>query len=239
MDSSVTSSTESTVQKDSGLSWRGVIQVFTSPSKLYSDLKDQPRILVPYIIFGALMLVFLLLVQDYMWEMQKNSPQMQAQFGGQDVPPQVETYAKLSIVIGGVLAMLVLPLIEAGLAMFWGNFVFAGKARFKQVLSVFLYGEILFAVGALVHVPLIMAKDSMAVSLSPAIFVADQGVNSFTYQILSKLSLFHIWEIVVVGIGLAAVYGFARNKGYWISVLSLGILSVLSALGSLVGNAFG
>lgn len=233
MDTSITPSMEPGLQKDRSLPWRGVIRVFSGPSKFFSELKDQPRVLVPYIIFGVLFAVFLLLVQDYLWAMQANSPQMQERLQGQELPPEAEVWGKRAIVIGGTLVMLMLPLIEAAVVMFWGTFVFAGQARFKQVLSACLYGNILFAVGMLVHVPLIMAKDSAAVTLSPAVLVADQGYQSFAYQALSKLSLFHIWEIAVVGIGLAAIYGFARNKGYWISVLSLGLLSALSLVGSL------
>lgn len=233
MDSPVTLSPEPGMQKDSSLPWRGVIQVFSNPSKFFSELREQPRILIPYMVLGALLVVLLLFTQDYIWEMQMNSPQMQERLQGQELPPEAETWGKLSIVIGGALVMLILPLLEAAIAMFWGNFVFAGQTTFKRVLSVCLYGNILFAVGSLVHVPLIMAKDSMAVTLSPAILVADKGISSFAYQALSKLSLFHIWEIVVVGIGMAAVYGFSRNKGYWISVLSLGLLSALSLLGNL------
>jgi hypothetical protein len=239
MESSVTPPTEPAVQKDSGLPWRGVVQVFTSPAKFFSELKDQPRILVPYLIYGAVFVVFFLLVADYIWEMQMNNPQMQERLGGQEIPPQAQMWGKISTIVFGTLAMLLVPLIEAAVVMFWGNFVFAGQANFKQLLSVLLYGDILFAIGQLVHVPLIVAKDSMTVTLSPAILVADQGVTSFAFQALSKLSLFHIWEIVVVGIGVAVVYDFARNKGYVISVLSLGLLSALSLLGTLIGGAFG
>ena len=82
-----------------------------------------------------------------------------------------------------------------------------------------------------------VAKGSMAISLSAAVLVASEGVDSFIYVALSKIDLFNIWEIIVVGIGLAAVYNIPRNKGYVLSVLSVGMLSILHIVFTAIGKA--
>ena len=118
-----------------------------------------------------------------------------------------------------------IPLVAALLALFWGNFVFAGKASFKQLLSVMAYGSIVSALGMLVVLPMALAKGDLAVGLSLGPLAASQGIESLAFVALSKIDVFIIWEIIVVGIGLAAVYGLPRNKGYRLSVLSTGMLS--------------
>jgi len=42
----------------------------------------------------------------------------------------------------------------------------------------------------------------------------------------------------VIGIGLAAIYGFTRNKGYVLAVLSMGLLSLFHILATFVQNMF-
>jgi hypothetical protein len=48
------------------------------------------------------------------------------------------------------------------------------------------------------------------------------------YVALSRFDLFIVWEIIVIGIGLSVLHGFSRNKGYALSVLSMGLLPVLN-----------
>ena len=68
------------------------------------------------------------------------------------------------------------------------------------------------------------------VTFSPAVLVADQGMQSFWYTALSKISIFHIWEVIVVGIGLSIIYGISRNKGYLLSVLSVGMMAIIHVI---------
>ena len=164
---------------------------------------------------------------------------MQERLQGQPLPAQAAEIMWYSTVAGGAISYLLVPLLAAALALFWGNVVFAGRGSFKSLLSVMLYGELIYAVGNLLLLPLVLAKDSLAVGLNLGILVADRGVQDVLYTALSKIDIFIIWEIIVVGIGLSIIYGFPRNKGYKLSVLSLGLLSVLAVAGSAIGSMFG
>jgi hypothetical protein len=136
-------------------------------------------------------------------------------------------FMRYNILIGGILALLLTPLIAAAFAAFWGNFVFAGKARFKLLLSIMLYGEIIHALGLLVALPMVLAKKTILVGLSLGVLAVDQGPSSLLYLALSKIDLFIIWEIIAIGIAFSVVYPFSRNKGYVLAVLSMGMLSIL------------
>jgi hypothetical protein len=225
----------------SGGSFKGFIDVFHQPSELFERIKHHPKILVPLLGVLILVAVFFVALGDMMIEMQLEMPQVRSGLEMQGAwPPSDEVRAvmKIQTIIGGTLAVTLTPLLAALFAMFFGNFVMAGNARFKQIFSVMLYGTFLFAVGMLVLVPLALAKGSAMVSLSLAALVPDLGPQNVLYVALSKIGVFNIWEIIVVGIGLSIIYDMPRNKGYLLSVLSVGMLSILHIVFTAIGQLF-
>ena len=218
------------------LSWQGLIEVFYKPAIFFESLKERPKILVPYIVFAVLLFVFFVPTTDIIYDMQVHSPQFQERLQGQPMPPQMQQMMRYQIMFGGPIVILLVPLVAAALAVFWGNFVFAGKARFKQLLSVMLYGEIIYGVGMLLMLPMVLAKKSVLVSLSLGVLAAKRGPDSILYLALSKIDVFVIWEIIAIGIGLSIVYGVARNKGYTLAVLSMGMISILHVVFSAIGK---
>ena len=231
METNDISQTVEPVKNNSGLSFRGLTEIFYQPSIFFKDLKDNPKILVPYIALTIVMSLFFYLAVDYIVMEQMKMPQIQDSIESSGMSEAtMRTFMYWQTLIGGVLSMLILPLISSGLALFFGNFVFGGITTYKKILSVTLYGGILYGVGSLLHVPLIMIKKSVMVTFSPAVLVADQGMQSFWYTALSKISVFHIWEVIVVGIGLSIIYGISRNKGYLLSVLSVGMMAIIHVI---------
>ncbi len=214
-------------QSVQGLSFKGIFQVFTQPTAFFDQLKNDPKILIPYILLAIIFAVVAFLIGDLIVQMQLDSPQMEQQLQGQPVTEQMKQMMKVSSSIALVLGLLLAPLCAAALALLVGNFFMGLKAGFKQVLSVMLYANIIYGLGMLVLAPMMVAKGSMVISLSAAVLVASHGIESLPYVALGKIDLFIIWEIIIAGIGLAAVYNVPRNKGYVLSVLSVGALSIL------------
>jgi len=209
----------------------GLWQVFVGPTAFFERLRKDPKVLVPWVVIGVICFLFFWFNADMFVEFQK---QVMAERNPEQAAQIPDIALKISIVGGGLLMMLLGPLLTAALAFFWGNVVFAGKAKFKQILSVTLYAAVVFALGFLVLWPMMAAKHSMAVSLSLAVFAVEQPIQSFTYVALSKIGLFYIWEFVVASIGYAVIYGFPKSKGYLISLLSLGLISILHVLSTLL-----
>ncbi|MBU8933044.1 MAG: YIP1 family protein [candidate division Zixibacteria bacterium] len=222
-----------------GLSFRGLIEVFYQPTSFFEELKDSPKVLVPYLALAVVCGLFFYLATDFIVAMQMELPEVQEAMEAQRIPlEQMKTIMWYQTGIGGIIALLLAPLLIAGLGLFWNNFVFGLKSSFKQVLSLVLYGEFLYMIGAMVHVPIMFAKDTIMVTFSPAVLVADQGMTSIWFVLLDKFSVFHIWEIVVVGIGLSVLCEVPRNKGYLLAVLSVGGLSVLHVITTGIGMLF-
>ncbi len=219
-------------------SLKGLLEVFYQPANWFQKLSQSPKVFVPYVVLAILTFTFFYFVADILVKMQLESPQLQEQLQGQNLPPNAVEMMWWSTIAGGSFVMLLAPLVAGMLALFWGNIVFAGKATFKEILSVMLYGEIIYAVGNLLMVPLVLIKKSMAVGINPGILVADRGIQDPLFIALSKIDLFIIWEIIVIGIGLSAIYNFDRNKGLGLSVLSMGLMTLLGIAGAFIGSLF-
>lgn len=224
--------------KIKGLSVRGLWEVFYKPASFFEQLKNDPKILVPYLVGVLLFALFFVVASGYLAQIQTESPQFQERLQGQEVTPQVLQMVRISTMVMGTISMALYPLLVAALALFFGNFVMAGKASYSQLLSVALYGTVIYAVGEVLVLPLMLAKDSADASFSLAVLAAGQGITSPTYVALSKIGIFNIWEFIVVAIGFSTIYGFTRNKGYLLAVLSVGLLSVVGVMMTWIGNMF-
>ncbi len=223
------------VQADSGLSFKGLWQVLVSPGEFFEKLKDNPKTLLAYLVYVSCAALFFVAVGDYLLEIQMKVLEAQ----GQPTAQMPQHVMKMFMVGGGVISIGLIPLVTAAFAMFFGNVFMEGRAKFKQLLSVALYSGFIYALGFLAVIPLVYAKDSAMVSYSLATFVADQGMQSVSYQVLSKVGLFYIWEFIVAGIGFAKIYNWSTNKGMVLAALSLGLLSLLHVASTVLGSAFG
>ncbi len=218
----------------SGLAFSGLYQVLISPIEFFAKLKETPKLLVPYILLGICWLVGFFLLKDYIVDLQLEAMRGRDLGASGVTPEDLRGFTEISAVVGGVLTMLIYPVLAAAIALFWGNVVMAGMAKFRQLVSVVLYGEIVAVVGMFLTLPLIYAKDSILVGLSLGALVSPDP-KSIPFVILSKISIWFVWEIIVVGLGFSAVYGFSRNKGMVLSVLTIGILTLVNVLMSIVG----
>ena len=217
------------VTMTSNYSISGLLEVFYNPSKLFGNVNYNPKVLVPYFVYGILMLVFFYTSADFIVKMQMESPSFQQRFES-GMPPNMVGLMKYNVIIVGTILSLIIPLISTGLAIFFGNFVYGVKEKFKKVFSVVIFSAFIIAMGKMIVLPMILAKESIMVSLSPAILVSHLGADSFLFVLFSKLDLFIIWEIIVAGIGFSIIYNLPRNKGYMLSVLSIGMISIFHIL---------
>ncbi len=215
-------------------------RVFYRPAALFEKLRENPRILVPYICYAALVFLGVWLVKDVMMDEVLSDPAARARIeaSGQPVTAEVRQVMAIMQSLQVFAGYLIMPLLATVLAMFWGNVVMAGRAGFKQVLSVMLCGGLIYGLGKLLMVPMILAKQSVYVSLSLGVLAPHKAMSDVLYVALSRLDLFIVWELIVIGIGLSILHGFSRNKGYVLAVLSMGLLPVLNICLTVIRQLF-
>ncbi len=210
--------------RDSALGLKGLFEVFVNPSGFFTRLKNDPKILVPYLVGLVLVVAFVAMTWRVMDVVQMDIGRLLHEKNEQIPLPTPGTFTKS--LLGGSIAWALVGPFAALRVLFWGNFVMAGKARFGQILSVMLYAEIIAIVGKLLLAPLMISTGSPYVSYSLAALFPQDPFSPLRV-VLGEFDLFQIWEVIVIGIGLSILYGFSRNKGLLLSVLSMGFLIAL------------
>jgi len=94
-------------------------------------------------------------------------------------------------------------------ALLWVAFntIMGGTASFKHVMAVVAHSQAVSALGALVTAPIMYARGVMSTSianLGALLPMLDE--TSFLAKLLGGIDLFVIWWLVVLSIGLAALY---------------------------------
>lgn len=220
----------------SGFSVKGLLDVITSPSSFFEKLKDNPKVLVPSIGIFVLAAIAMYLLKDLIIAAQLEV--MRA--GGQMTETQLRGLERSAFfqntpMIGAVV-VLVGPFIAGGLAMFVGNFIMSGKAKYWQLVSVMAYSDFVYFAGSMVALPLQVMKETLVPSFSLAVLAPDLSMQEPLFVLLSKISVPYVWELIVAGIGLSIIFQFSRNKGYLLAVLSIGTLSALHVLSAVAGQ---
>ena len=108
-----------------------------------------------------------------------------------------------------------------------------GEARFKQVLAVTAHAGVISLLQTLFTLPMNYQRQSMSSATNLAVFFPDIAEGTFLASMLGFIDLFWIWYLVVLAIGVAAVY---RRK--WTSVAGgLFVVYVLIGLAVAAGKA--
>ena len=228
-------------KSESGFSFKGLVRVFSSPTEFFTQLKDDPKVLVPLLAILVLALIAVFSLMDQIADLQMESQADSLRERGMS-EAQIQEITNSPIMrymplVGAPFVMLT-PFITAALAMLIGGFVMGGKAKYWKVLSVMAYCEVIYFAGGLVNLPFQILKGTLTPAFSLAVLAPDLTFTDPLFLLLAKISPFYIWHIIAAGIGLSILFEFSRNKGYLLAVLSIGLLSALHIGSAVVGQMF-
>jgi hypothetical protein len=127
------------------------------------------------------------------------------------------------------------------------SLAFGGQARFACVLSMTVWASVIEALG---RIALTVGTLAMGRSAQPGLsYLVKTGdlsnlspVTAALSQILSKISIFGIWYVVLIGVGIVACAKVTRTKGalivilYWL--VSLIPPVAMAAAGAAIASAF-
>jgi hypothetical protein len=212
---------------------RGLVYIFVKPKEFFAELKYSPKVLVPFIALVIMFIIFNLCTLDII--VKPRVERLQAQ--GIDFE-ELEATGKHPILKLKILSfffknfpILIRPFLLAFFSLILANILVPG-IKYKQVLSVILYGEVLYGVGKTLKGFIMLLKDSSDVSISPAPIGELFGYGPATdlFSLLSNADFFLIWEIIVVAIGFSIFLKYALKKCYILSILSVGLIPSLSMI---------
>lgn len=221
------------------------IGIITSPRATFEDVVRSPR---P---FGILFLCCLVIgiaqsVPQFTERGRQAALDMQVQnyerMTGQTVTDEMyrafEQQGRFGAYFGIVFVfifMTIWSLIQTGI--FWAifNALLGGLATFKQVLGVVTHSQVIGALGILVGAPIQLWQGTMSMggpfNLGALLPMLDEG--SFLARFLGFVSVFTIWGLIVLAMGLAVLY---RRKTFNIALALIAVFCLIS--GALIA-AFG
>ena len=212
-----------------------VIGIFTNPERVFRYLRVKPDFILPLLLAVILTMISSLFIYDIAIndqiatiEKNENIPDDRKELMIDQISGSQQGIQKmLFMLVVPPISILVLYALISAIFLFIGNIILGGKARFVQLLSIYSYSYlIVMLLGMIVKVPLILARQTTQVNLSPAVFFTPEQVGQAIFNFIQSFDIFNIWFIIVFGIGFAVIYAFSKPKGI-ISVIIAWLLYVI------------
>jgi hypothetical protein len=230
-----------------------VVNVFASPSELWSEVAAMPvqksSWVVPYVLSLVLVLVFTFalfhndILRNQIYDVQMEGMR-KAVAEGRMSASQMESMEEgmrgsglgMFMLFGGVSQVFMLSVMFFGMALFlWlaAKFGLKAQAGYGKFLEVSGLVTCIGILGAVVTLLLMYAMDSLHASPSVALAVIDAyDAKDTVHRILSQLNVVSLWETAVVGIALSRISGKSTGAG-------MGVAFALWAVWSIIVVAFG
>lgn len=80
------------------------------------------------------------------------------------------------------------------------------EVTFPQVLTVIVHASAIFAVGAVIALPINYARESLGGATSLSIVMPAFGESTFPARLLGAVDIFAVWWVVLVALGLSILY---------------------------------
>ncbi|WP_456406101.1 Yip1 family protein [Caldithrix abyssi] len=217
--------------------WQQLVKVFSDPVNFFNHLRSNPTWLFPFLLIVLMSIVFTAATKDQMLEYRKqlilDSDKMTEEMKDmalEQLENMTPTAYYIQSVVGSVIGSAIVFAIAAGLFLLAGNFFLGGKATFKQMFALYVWGNIVSLVEMPVKMILILQKNSAEVYTSLALLMDPQQSDTVLFKLLNAVDIFTIWKIILWSIGFGIIYRFSAKKSY-LTVISLYVIYVLISVG--------
>ncbi|MDQ3524871.1 MAG: YIP1 family protein [Chloroflexota bacterium] len=184
---------------------RRILDTFVAPGELFASFGERP----PW--FGVLAISTLAVVAALaLLPTELFVAQMREAMQARPDAPRMDVeamggFARISGIIGAGFSQFVGSAIVAGVLTLIFRMLMGGSGTFRQHLAVASHSSLIPALGALVTLPIQIARGDMGTRLSLALLAPFLDSDSFVYKILQGLEIFTLWWIAVVALGVAVV----------------------------------
>lgn len=215
---------------------RRLLSVFVAPNELFTDLRERPRWLVPFLILivaaaVASVLPRLLLPTDVLLDaMRRQFPasvemskeQMAAVMTTMRSPVSIALNAIGGILVSGGGAIL-------ATLFFWALFsILGGKISFTRSFAVVSYSSLIKVAGMVLIVALRLILQRLNIQTSLALIPALQA-NTYLYRLAAQIDFFTVWRVIIMGLGFSVVANVPRVKSYLSVIIPWILLSLAMA----------
>jgi hypothetical protein len=218
-----------------------VIDTFIAPSKTFTDILRSQSWWLPFLISVIISYGFVFALQKQVgWDTVaantlKQDPKAQERMSGQTdaQKAQVQRITTMSIQYGMYATPIIILISAAILALVWWgtiNFVFGGRATFRQVFAMWMYAGLpLQILYILAIVTLFAGLDREAFNINNPVgtnigFYLPTETPQWLMKLAASIDIFWLWSLFLAGIGLAIVAkvkksaGLTAVFGWWVLV---------------------
>ena len=130
---------------------------------------------------------------------------------------------KTARVIGFLLLPILyfLSLFVMGTLLFGLNKLLSGIANYEQVIAIYAYSSLIDAIRLFVVTPIIISKNSLNIHIGFGLLLSEQASRTIIGNIVSRIDVFDVWQILVVSIGLSVIGQISKRRtfgavlGWW------------------------
>ncbi|HKA58484.1 MAG TPA: YIP1 family protein [Gemmatimonadales bacterium] len=221
---------QAAVDQGSGNAFLDVFAVLWEPVPVFNRVKEKPRVLVPWLVISALLVVVTVLSAKY----------YDAAMAGirASLPPEQAARMGGGGLIGRLIGVPIFTFIGAaiGAGLLWiGVSLSATSARYKTLLSVLMHSYITYILFAVVSVLVLTMRGVESVSgladLRPplGLDLLAPGARLFTGQFLNAINPFAIWGVWLCGTGISVTQGVSRSTAIIVTAVVYLIGALLQA----------
>ncbi len=214
-----------------------LIYIFTDPQKTLATLRNNPTWLLPLVLIMLMTVAFTIATKDLVIEYRKeiilNSekiPEEQKDLALERLENMTPKAFYIQSIGGGLVGLVLVYLFASGVFILVGNFILGGKATFKQIFSLYVWGNMVLLVELPVKGAMALAKGSAQVYTSLAVLMDPSQSKTVLFQLLNAVDIFNIWRIVLWAMGFMVIYRFSAKKSY-IAVISIYVFYVFLNIG--------
>ena len=196
-----------------------VMGIYFSPRKTFEYLREKPKWLVPFILICLVAMVSNFLAKDIAIQAQKERVLMSDRIPEEQKDAIIERIESSASGPQAYIQYFATPVVifiilcgVAAIFLFFGNMLFGGQSNFRQMLSMYAHAGVIALPAAIVKVPLMLSQQSLQVYTNLAILLPADAEQTFLHRLMSKFDLFTIWEVILLIIGMSAIYRFSTGK---------------------------
>lgn len=211
--------------------------IFNVQPAVFENLRLYPDWLIPVVIMILVSIIMIVSTSDLQLAAQRefiDSSEMIPEDRKADMLDQLENQSwlrtRLIPSVGGIFGIFIYYAVMAGAFLLFGNFIFGGKASFKQLFALVSWGSLIGVLEMAIKLPLMLSKGTLKVYTSLALLMDPAESKSVLFAILDAFDVFTIWKIIVFSVGFAIIYKFSRGKGY-AAVITLFLIYLILKIG--------
>ncbi len=190
-----------------------IIAVFINPAELFKYLNHKPDWVLPFVIILVSAIVvsaYIAFTMDYSAMMRERFEKMveegqmtqeQADKTIEAVMEKAGSIQKIITVPAAVLGTAISLLVLAAVLYLITNLV-GGNTTFVKTFSVLNYAALVETLGGFIAVPIMISTQNMEFSINLGALVSFLPKENIVFLILSAISMFTLWKIILLGIGI-------------------------------------